>query len=98
MSLISSLNTRSLLQEGWIKIAFQKKDGSIREMIATTNLGLVPEQFHPKTRDSEKQLEASKEPAVDPLYVVFEKDNGWRSFRESQLVSVTVILKGHLLT
>lgn len=60
-------------------------------MICTINFDLIPEQFHPPKKETEELVENSPfavEKAVDEdkLYKVFEKDNGWRSFRQSQLV------------
>lgn len=35
------------LDKGLCRFAFIKKDGSTREMLATTNLSMVPDQFQP---------------------------------------------------
>jgi len=54
-------------------------------MVCTTNFNLIPEDKHPKKK--EEPTPNSNVIGIDPLYSVFEKDNGWRSFRLSQLTS-----------
>lgn len=65
-------------------------------MKCTTNLELVPEQYHPKKKEENITEELDNTFAVDKpveietdkLYSVFEENNGWRSFRESQITSI----------
>lgn len=86
MSLDNFSNLETNLKEKWVSITFLKKDGSQRDILCTTNLDLVPVEKHPKKKET---TEAPPEKKVDEdrLYVVFEKDNSWRSFRRSQIVS-----------
>ena len=87
------LNLSKKLQEHWVQVLFTKKDGTEREMICTTNLSLIPDKFHPKAKPETKtdetpdvfQVDEVKKPKV---YKVFEKDKGWRSFGEDQIISV----------
>lgn len=66
----------------YISIAFTKKDGSTREMLATTNLALIPEKDHPKkTDDKDETIFQVKSDIV----TVYEKDVGWRSFNFNNL-------------
>ena len=39
---------RQRLSEGNLNFAFIKKDGSVRIANGTTNLDLIPQEFHPK--------------------------------------------------
>jgi hypothetical protein len=39
---------RTKLTEGMTQFAFRKRDGSLRLALGTTNLDLVPIQWHPK--------------------------------------------------
>lgn len=57
-------------------------------MVATTNLALVPEEFHPTAKEKPTTDASSVE--EDPIFKVFEKDNGWRSFRVSQIKVIYV--------
>lgn len=91
MNLENLSNLENQIRSNWTHIEFKKKDGSIRQMVCTTNLALIPEQFHPKPQVREQQEEnvafaVEKPIEEDKMYKVFEKDNGWRSFRQSQLV------------
>jgi hypothetical protein len=45
---ISPNALREKLTEGMTQFAFRKRDGSLRLAIGTTNLELVPIQWHPK--------------------------------------------------
>lgn len=83
---------KTQLQSGWVNFSFTKKDGSIREMIATTALELIPEEHHPKKKEvveeEDTSFEVEKKVNPDPTVNVYEKDKGWRSFRISQLLKM----------
>lgn len=82
------------LKTNWTEIVFKKKNGDLRPMRCTTLLTLIPEQYHPEkkeeniTEEVDAAFEVDKPVETDKLYSVFEINVGWRSFRESQLVSV----------
>lgn len=79
---------RSLLQLGWVKVTFTKKDGSEREMLCTTNMENIPTEFHPI---NSKNVQNNKdEVEVDQLFSVYELDKGWRSFRTSQILKISM--------
>lgn len=87
MNLENFSNLKAKLQTSWVDVVFRKADGSDRKMTCTTNFELIPEQFHPKKKDGEeKPVEQKAE--VSNLFKVFEKDNGWRSFRYNTLISI----------
>lgn len=45
---IDANTLREKLTEGMTQFAFRKKDGSLRLAFGTTNLSLIPVQWHPK--------------------------------------------------
>lgn len=62
-----------------VHVSFEKKDGTIREMTCTTDLGGIAEEFHPK---------GTGKPSTDEVQKVFDLDiNQWRSFRWDSLKS-----------
>ena len=70
-----------MLKAGMVKLVFEKKDGTLREMIATLKGELLPAQTQPE--------EGKKSKAHNPdVLAVYEISNGWRSFRWDSLVSV----------
>lgn len=65
-----------------IRIFFNKIDGTIREMLATTNPSLIPASTYEKKTDRVKELNPS-------IQVVFDTEKQeWRSFRWDSLVEV----------
>ena len=62
-----------------VRVVFTKKDQSVREMICTRKLGMIPEQFHPKG--------AGKE-IVDTVPVFDLEASGWRSFRIDSIIEI----------
>lgn len=83
-----SQTLRDLLQLGWVEVTFTKKDGSKRLMKCTTVMDLIPEDKRPITNGQpEKEVEET-----DYLFKVYEQDNGWRSFRSSQVIGATYTL------
>lgn len=87
MSLNKLSTVKNKLNENWVTFSFEKVDGSIREMVGTTNLTLIPEQFHPKAKpepavnESDQDFEVEVKIDPNPTVTVFEKDKGWRSFK-----------------
>jgi hypothetical protein len=67
--------------KGRARVVFMKKDGSVREMICTTNLALVPADLHPK---------GSGKFNINVQRVFDLELNEWRSFYKSYLMSVEV--------
>lgn len=71
------------LQQNWVILSFTKRNGDQRTMLCTTNLALIPQEHHPKQNEYYTPVEDNRE---DTLYKVYEENNGWRSFSESQLI------------
>lgn len=69
---------RLLLKKGKVSFTFQKKDGSVRHAVGTTNAGFYT---------YERKGNGNPTPADMVVYWDLEKD-AWRSFHEAQLVSV----------
>lgn len=67
------------LLKGRARVVFMKKDGSVREMICTTNLSLVPAELHPRGTGKYN---------IDIQRVFDLELNEWRSFYKSYLMSV----------
>ena len=63
-----------MLSEGWVSLEFTKKDNTIRKMICTASLTLIPEDFLPKNSDNIKTEYNSQKRVFDT------QANGWRSF------------------
>lgn len=70
------------LTQGVVKIKFEKKDGSLREMNATLNPKLIIEY--------EKKTDKTR--TVNPeIMSVFDVDlNEWRSFRKNSLKEINI--------
>jgi hypothetical protein len=77
---------QALLQAYWVQVTFVKKDGSIRVMTGTTDMTRIPVEKRPPVK--EQPPEPIKE--EDPLIKLYSEEDGWRSFRASQLTSFTV--------
>lgn len=71
--------TLDMLLRGKARLAFFKKDGSVREMIGTTNLEYVPTEQHPK---GGSVYSASVQKVYDLGL------NEWRSFIKSNLMRI----------
>ena len=68
-----------------IRVNFEKKDGSEREMLCTLNEGLIPVDKKPKTSS-----EASTS-TIGSALPVFDVNKGeWRSFRWDSVKTITV--------
>ena len=64
------------LLKGMAIFSFQKKDGSIRKAIGTTNLDLIPADQHPKGNKSS-----------DKVICFFDlASNGWKCFSKNNLL------------
>lgn len=69
------------LSEQVIEVVFTKKDGSIRSMNCTRNMGLIPNEYHPKNSEDSTSLESAEN------IKVFDVDKqGWRSFNFSSIM------------
>lgn len=68
----------ALLNKGVTRVVFEKKDGTIREMFATTNLGMIPKENHPVGFGG-KRFDTAK-----PVFDLAA--NAWRSFRWDSLI------------
>jgi hypothetical protein len=67
------------LLKGRARVVFMKKDGSVREIVCTTNLSLVPTELHPRGTGKYN---------IDIQRVFDLELNEWRSFYKSYLMSV----------
>jgi hypothetical protein len=63
-----------MLNSGLVLVEFTKKDNTVRKMICTTSLNLIPETFLPKKSDNIKTEYNSQKRVFDT------QANGWRSF------------------
>jgi len=68
-----------LFQKEQVKlVTFTKKDGSVRVMKCTTNLGLIPKESHPKGTEKAKNLD---------VFNCWDLEAGsWRSFRIDSII------------
>lgn len=72
----------SNLREGVVKVAFTKKDGTRRDMVATTKDSLIPSEHQPTSKD--KATNYSKE----TVRCYDLEKQGWRSFRVDSLIAI----------
>jgi hypothetical protein len=73
---------KNKLAKGVVRISFNKKNGTLRTMEATTYGPMIPTEFQPK---NEADTNYS-----DEVQRVFDTEiNEWRSFRWDSLVSYT---------
>lgn len=76
------------LQNGVIEIRFTKKDGSNRIMRSTLDKKIVPTAPETVSEDGVNSKQLLQE-SNDPLFHVWDIDaKGWRSFHQSQVVSL----------
>lgn len=69
-----------MLERGSVNILFEKKDGTMRRMVATTNLGMIPKENHPVGFGGRRS---------DTAKPVFDLEaNAWRSFRWDSLLEI----------
>lgn len=74
---------KDCLQKGVVKVLFEKKDGTVREMICT-----LRSDYLPVTEEKGEKV-ARKE--NDEVLAVWDIDNaGWRSFRYDSIKSTTL--------
>lgn len=66
------------LDRGVVDLQFKKVNGDLRNMTATRDFSLIPEEKHPKSNISDKNTE------IVTLFDLEVKD--WRSFRVENLV------------
>lgn len=77
------MNVEDLLELGPVELKFKKKDGSIRDMLATTCPDLIPE--HGKSSGASRQME-------DYIPVWDLEKEAWRAFKPSTLIEEPVAL------
>lgn len=64
-----------------VRVSFTKLDGTIRNMECTTNLELIPVEFHPKQKETPLQPN-------DKVVCAYDlENNGWRSFIADNVIS-----------
>jgi len=71
-----------------VMICFTKKDGTLRQMKATTNMALIPEEKHPKKVD---ETDPNYKPRkvnenIVPIFDVEKME--WRSFDQHTLITI----------
>lgn len=71
------------LEFGFVKVKFTKTDGTIREMVCTKHLDSIPLDDHPK---GDKPM-----PYNGNQIRVYERDNGWRSFKADSIISFELV-------
>lgn len=74
---------KETLSNGIITVAFDKRDGSRREMRCTLKPDLLPPQLL-------QENETPRKENLDVLSVWDIEANGWRSFRLDSIISITV--------
>lgn len=82
MNDVNAEEMKNLLSLRLVKVTFKKKDGDLREMVCTTNLNLIPEQFHPKGK-----IQLSEETKSTSIRVWDVTAQGWRSFLVDNVIS-----------
>ena len=75
------------------RVKFHKKDGSIKEMVGTTSLELIPEEFRPKPKErTPEEIQVLKErEEASPYINVFElggEKQGWKKLDPKKLISL----------
>ena len=75
---------RKELSSRVVIVTFKKKDGDVREMHCTTNLGSIPEAAHPKGVAA-----ISEEAKASSIRAFDVKAQGWRSFLVGNIISVS---------
>jgi uncharacterized membrane protein YvbJ len=80
--MIMNQELKNKLANGVVRISFNKKDGTLRTMEATTYGPIIPAEYQPKHEDERSYS--------DEVQRVFDTEiNEWRSFRWDSLVSYT---------
>lgn len=77
--LMQQTEIEAMLEKGVVELVFEKKDGTIRKMLATTNLGMIPKENHPIGF-------GRKSETAKPVFDL--EAGGWRSFRWDSLLEV----------
>ena len=73
---------KDMLSKHLMRVHFQKRDGTFRDLICTRKMSLIPEENHPK---------GVKKDNPNTLPVWSFVDEGWRSFRFDTINHVTLI-------
>ena len=72
----------SMLEVGVVQVTFEKKDGTMRKMVATTNMNKIPKEHHPIGFGRNNET-------VKAVYDL--EANGWRSFRWDSVKDIEVV-------
>jgi hypothetical protein len=84
MDSISKEELLEVLSKNEVEVEFTKKDGTVRFMKCTRNVGLIPEDKHPK---------GVMDPAVSDNIRVFDLQlSEWRSFNYESVKSAAWVL------
>lgn len=76
------------LRQGLVKISFIKKDGSVRNMEATLDELLIPEEFSPKGRTGPGSYKLSESEKEGKIVKVYEPAvEGWRTVIVDRVIS-----------
>ena len=81
---IEPAKLKLLLSEKVQKVVFEKADGTIREMVCTTNPDIVPWPDNPTEAEGRIPEKRNKDENLFSVWDV-EKE-GWRSFRFERLI------------
>lgn len=73
------MNIFKALRYNQVKVTFTKKNGELREMLCTTQEGIIPETF------------GTSVPRENVVTVWDLEKNAWRSFNEDSVISFEVI-------
>jgi hypothetical protein len=74
---------RQELHKRVVTVTFKKKNGELREMQCTTNLGLIPHSAWPKG-----EMKLSEETRATSIRAYDVKAQGWRSFLPENVIDV----------
>ena len=64
---------KELLHTGVAHFSFTKKDGTIREVYATTNLNIMPQEFQPKGTTTQNGTPRAKNPNIISIFDLINK-------------------------
>ena len=75
------------LQLGERCLVYTKLNEETRTAMGTTNLDLIPKEFHPKT----KEVPAEPKPETDLIHYYDINSKGWRCFWLENLISLSIV-------
>ncbi len=76
---------KDILSCNKVKVKFEKSDGTIREMVATTDSLIIGKEYIPSTKPKNLNMDS------DNIRCYDLESKAWRSFNESRLISLEVI-------